>query len=89
LALHGIKTSGIFVYAGISAPGLLSTNTASADFPPGCPVGISPRKNVLLPSATAAFTSAREPFDFVALCQLVAPPSAFYAISVRQPAGFL
>jgi hypothetical protein len=42
----------------------------------------------LLPGAAAAFTSVQEPFDFVVLCQLVAAPPAFYAISVRQPAGF-
>jgi hypothetical protein len=49
------------LYGHISAPGLLSITTASADFPSGCPVGISPGKNALLHSATAAFTSVTEP----------------------------
>jgi len=62
---------------------------ASADSPPGCPGRVSPGKNALLPSATAAFTSMQEPFDFAVLCQLAAAPAAFYAISVRRPAGFL
>ena len=73
------------LYGRLSAPGSLRGNTTSADFPSGCPVGVSPGKSALLPGATAAFTSAREPFDFVVLCQLVAAPPAFYAISVRLP----
>ena len=87
--LPDIESSGFGVYAGdLSAPGSLLGGTTSADFPSGCPVGISPRKNALLPSATAAFTCPPEPCDFAVLCQLVEACPAFYAISVRQPAGF-
>ena len=87
--LPDIESSGDRVAGIFPAPGSLRGSTTSADFPSGCPVGISPCKNALLPSATAAFTSAQESSDFVVLCQLVAAPPAFYAISVRQPAGFL
>ena len=45
----------------LSAPGSLRGTTASADSPPGCPVGVSPGKNALLPDTTAAFTSATGP----------------------------
>jgi hypothetical protein len=72
---------------------------ASADFPRHFLRGISPGKSALLPGTTAAFsagggsacgeTSATEPFGFVVLCQLAASRLAFYAISVRRPAGFL
>ncbi len=48
------------------------TMTASADSPPGCPVGVSPGKNALRPGTNAAFTSATEPSDFAVWCQLVA-----------------
>ena len=43
------------------APGSLHGITASADSPPGCPVGVSPGKSALLPGTTAAFTSATGP----------------------------
>ena len=46
-------------------------------------------KTRCFPGTTAAFTSAIEPFGFVVLCQLAASRPAFYAVSVRRPAGFL
>lgn len=45
----------------LPAPGSLRGTTASADSPPGCPVGASPGKGALLPGTTAAFTSATGP----------------------------
>ena len=55
----------------MAVPGSLFTTTASADFPPGFPDGISPGKNTLLPCTTASFTVATKPLDFAVLCQLV------------------
>ena len=60
-ALHGIESSGLFVSTGVPAPGSLLANMASADSPPGYPVGVSPGKSALLPGTTAAFTSATGP----------------------------
>ena len=71
--LPDIESSGLFVYTGVSAPGSLPGTTASADSPPGCPVGVSPGKSALLPGTTAAFTSTAEPSGFAVLCQLAAP----------------
>ena len=49
------------LYGHLSAPGSLLGTMTFADSPPGCPVGVSPGKNALLPGTTAAFTSATEP----------------------------
>ena len=82
-ALPGIESSGLWV------SGSLLGAMASADFPRHFLRGISPGKNPLLPGTTAAFTSATEPFGFVVWCPLAASRPAFYAVSVRRPAGFL
>ena len=69
-ALPDIESSGLFVYTGVPAPGSLPGTMASADSPPGRPVGVSPGKSAMLPGATAAFTSATEPDGFAVWCPL-------------------
>ena len=88
--LHGV---GTFLF-GLALPvselsGSLPGTMASADSLPGYPGRVSPGKNALLPSATAAFTSATEPTDFAVLCQLVASRRPYYAVLVHRPASFL
>ena len=60
----------------------------SADFPSGCPEGISPGKSALLLGTTAAFTSATEPEDFAVFVPAHPITSAFYAILVHQLTDF-
>ena len=95
--LPDIESSGVLpARCAVIRPLLTSLQVAPSGSPQVPPE--AGKKNALLPSATAAFTCPPEPCDFAVLpacrslgagrCQLVEACPAFYAISVRQPAGF-
>ena len=73
---------------------MMPANRVAGDCPPpGCPGGVSPGKDALLPGTTAAFTSATEPTDFAVWCLLVASQPALLCGSCpsarRFPLAFL
>jgi len=71
----------------LSAPGLLFTSTASADFPPGYPVGISLGKNTDYDCTTPPFTqnAPNSRFRHVVLSHPDAGPYMMFLFVGSQP----
>ena len=102
LPFGGVRPSPVFpelVSRYRQCPAASTPTTASADSPPSCPGGVSPGKNALLPSATAAFssrggsafggTSATEPATSQCGARSSHRGRPYYAVLVHRPAGFL
>ena len=84
----------VFVFTRAScSPRLAATNTASADFPPGYPVGISLGKSANYSCTTSSFTQTPRIQGFDMWCCLTRTLGLFYDVSVRRlatpaPASF-
>ena len=70
----------------LSAPGLLFTTTASADFPPGYPVGISLGKNADYSCTTPPFTQTPRIQGFDMLCCLTRTLGLIWCFRLRLEA---